>query len=68
MRHSKPTLLFAYQSFEELAHGLEIELIAAIEHDTLHRECFREILGGFGLACSGRTFGRPTVVQVVGAH
>lgn len=56
----------ARETLEEFTHGLVVEAVGAVEHDTLPRQSLRQILYCLGLASSGRSLRSTTVVQVNG--
>lgn len=53
---------------EEFAHGFVVKTITAVENDTLDGECFGEVLGGLGLACSSRPSWGPSQVHMNGTN
>ena len=52
------------QSFKELAHGDEVQLVRAVEHHGLNGQGLAQILGGLRLSRPSRARGSPPKLQV----
>ena len=49
---------------EHAAHGLVVETLRAVDDYDVVAQTFAQILGGFGLAGTGRSLGRAAAVKV----
>lgn len=58
----------AHTHLEELAHGLVIQAITAVEDHTLDGQGLGQILGGLCLACTGRAGWGSSQVHVNGPN
>ena len=58
----------AYEALEELAHGLVVELVGAVEDDAVDGGGLAEVLDGLGLAGARGTLRRAPVEHLVAAH
>ena len=56
------------QTLEELGHRQVVETVRAVHHDALSRHRLAEVLGGLGLAGSGRPLGCAAEVELQRAH
>jgi len=67
-----PNLIPKYRkniyTLEEFLHGLEVELVGAIEDHALNGERLGQVLGSFGFAGAGGSLGSPAVDHLVSAH
>lgn len=59
---------FGRTYLEELAHGDIVKAVAAVEDHALLGQSLGQVLGGFSLACAGRTGRSASQVQVHGRH
>ena len=58
------TRVSAHTYLEELAHGLVVQAITAVEDHALDGQSLGQVLGGLCLACAGRAGWRSTQVHV----
>jgi hypothetical protein len=56
------------EALEELAHGLVVEAVRAVEDHALLGDGLGQVLGGLRLAGAGGALGRAAQVQLEGAH